>query len=308
MEKYLCFDLQNADVDLISALLGDNDCNLSYICKNCSVRLYFEDNQIFTDDNSKVVRLKSYFLQLEQIYNLKKEITFEDIQTVLTNQNIVSFIKKEIAQGIGNRKYYLRSNGQKNLYDAFESSDMVFAIGPAGTGKTFLAVCYAANMLKKGLIKKIIVTRPVVEAGESLGYLPGDLKDKVDPYLIPIYDSFEMLYGYENLMRMLEKGIIEIAPLAYMRGRTLSDACIILDEAQNTTVMQMKMFLTRLGFNSKMIITGDVTQIDLPSSKKSGLVDVISVLKDIEDIKIVWLNEKDVVRHPLVAQIIEAYK
>ncbi len=307
MEKHLVYDLNNADVAQIAAFLGDNDSNLNSLAERVNCSLFFEDNQILCNDKEKAEILKGYFRGLQQVYDNNHEITAQDIQAVANGQDAM-FLKTEIAKGVGNRKYYLRSAGQKLLYEAFETSDMTFAVGPAGTGKTFLAVVYASNMLRKGLIKKIIVTRPVVEAGESLGFLPGDLKEKVDPYLIPIYDCLEMIYGHENVMKMIERGIVEIAPLAYMRGRTLNYACIILDEAQNTTVMQMKMFLTRLGFNSKMIITGDVTQIDLPANKKSGLVDVLEVIKDVEDIKVIWLSQKDVVRHPLVQKIIEAYR
>ncbi|MBR0137297.1 MAG: PhoH family protein [Erysipelotrichaceae bacterium] len=308
MDRYLVYDFKNADVDLLMNILGDNDSNLNLLAESFGCHLQFEDSMLYTDDGKTLLDVKNCIKQLIEIYNEHNEITKSDVQSVLNGQDVSVFMKKEIIQGTGNRKYYLRSKGQKELYDAFESCDMTFAIGPAGTGKTFLACVYASNLLKKGLIRKIIITRPVVEAGESLGFLPGDLKEKVDPYLIPIYDCLEMIYGYENVMKLIERGIVEIAPLAYMRGRTLNDACVILDEAQNTTAMQMKMFLTRLGFKSKMIITGDITQIDLPSSKKSGLVDILSVLKDVEGIKIVWLSEKDVVRHPLVQKIIEAYK
>ena len=219
-----------------------------------------------------------------------------------------NFYKELIYTGNSLKKIYLRTYGQKKLYDSFKNNVITFVTGPAGSGKTFLAVVYSYNLLKKGQIKKIVITRPVVESGESLGFLPGDLQQKVDPYLRPIYDSFETLVGSEYLARLIEKGIIEIDPLAYMRGRTLNDACIILDEGQNATIMQMKMFLTRLGFNSKMIITGDITQIDLPASKKSGLIDAINTVKGIDDIGIVNMESKDVVRHQIVSKIIDAYQ
>ncbi len=188
-----------------------------------------------------------------------------------------------------------------------EKKTIVFAVGPAGTGKTYLAVAYAVSMLKKGEIHRIILTRPAVEAGESLGFLPGDLKEKVDPYLRPLYDALHDLMGVETTEKLIEKGTIEIAPLAYMRGRTLDDAVIILDEAQNTTPAQMKMFLTRLGFQSRMIITGDVTQLDLPKSQCSGLIDAVDLLKGIEEIGVLQLSSDDVVRHPLVQKIIDRY-
>ncbi len=185
---------------------------------------------------------------------------------------------------------------------------LVFGIGPAGTGKTYLAVVMAVNALKNGQVNKIILTRPAVEAGESLGFLPGDLKEKVDPYLRPLYDALHDVFGAEHTERLMERGTIEIAPLAYMRGRTLDDAFVILDEAQNTTHAQMKMFLTRLGFGSKMVITGDQTQIDLPKGAKSGLIVAEEILKDVKGISFIFLEQSDVVRHPLVARIIEAYE
>ena len=206
------------------------------------------------------------------------------------------------------KKIYAKTLKQKLYLDMLKKSSVVFAIGSAGTGKTYLGVAYAVSQLKKGTIKKIIITRPVVEAGEKLGFLPGDLKEKVDPYLIPIYDALEEFVGKESLTKLIEKGNIEIAPLAYMRGRTLDNAIIILDEAQNTTKSQMKMFLTRLGFNSKMIITGDITQIDLPSNQGSGLVEATNILKKIKGIDIVHFIQDDVMRHPLVSKIIERYE
>lgn len=201
-----------------------------------------------------------------------------------------------------------KNMGQKEYYDAVRRKDIVFGIGPAGTGKTFLAVVMAVEALRTGQVKKIILTRPAVEAGENLGFLPGDLKEKVDPYLRPVYDALYNIYGVEHTTRLMERGVIEIAPLAYMRGRTLDDAFVILDEAQNTTVAQMKMFLTRLGFGSKMIVNGDKTQIDLPRGTKSGLVDAEMKLKDIPAIAFVSFDAHDVVRHPVVASIIQAYE
>ena len=198
--------------------------------------------------------------------------------------------------------------GQKKYVDAIKRSSIVFGVGPAGTGKTYLAVALAVYALKNKEIDKIILTRPAVEAGEKLGFLPGDMNEKVDPYLRPLFDALQEMMGQDAYLRHIERGSIEIAPLAYMRGRTLSNSFIILDEAQNTTKEQMKMFLTRLGFNSKMVITGDVTQIDLPDGRKSGLKDVMSVLKHIDDIAQVHFNEKDVVRHRLVQNIIKAYE
>ena len=198
--------------------------------------------------------------------------------------------------------------GQKNYIEAIKNNTIVFGVGPAGTGKTYLAVALAVNSFRAKEVNRIILTRPAVEAGEKLGFLPGDLQSKVDPYLRPLYDALFDMLGAENYNRYQERGNIEVAPLAYMRGRTLDDSFIILDEAQNTTPEQMKMFLTRLGFNSKIVVTGDITQIDLPDGKRSGLVDVIKILKNVDDIKTVFFNEKDVVRHRLVQDIITAYE
>ncbi len=197
--------------------------------------------------------------------------------------------------------------GQKNYIEAIKNNTIVFGIGPAGTGKTYLAVAMAVNAFRAKEVNRIILTRPAVEAGEKLGFLPGDLQQKVDPYLRPLYDALFDMLGAENFQRYQERGSIEVAPLAYMRGRTLDDSFVILDEAQNTTPEQMKMFLTRLGFNSKMVITGDITQIDLPDGKRSGLVEVVKILKNVEDIETVTFNDKDVVRHRLVQDIVKAY-
>ena len=198
--------------------------------------------------------------------------------------------------------------GQKKYVDLMKKKTVTFGIGPAGTGKTYLAVAIAVNAYKAKQVEKIILTRPAVEAGEKLGFLPGDLQEKVNPYLRPLYDALQEMLGVDSFSKMMERGVIEIAPLAYMRGRTLSNAYVILDEAQNTTKEQIKMFLTRLGENSKMVITGDLTQIDLPSGHTSGLKHAVKILKDIDDIGIMRLSEKDVVRHPLVQQIVKAYE
>ncbi|MTV81241.1 PhoH family protein [Secundilactobacillus folii] len=205
------------------------------------------------------------------------------------------------------RAVRVKNYGQRQYIDAIRHNDVTFGVGPAGTGKTYLAVVMAIAALKRGDVEKIILTRPAVEAGESLGFLPGDLKEKVDPYLRPIYDALYAILGAEHTNRLMERGVIEIAPLAYMRGRTLDGAFVILDEAQNSTNSQMKMFLTRLGFGSKMIVNGDVTQIDLPRNSQSGLVQAMSILKDVNHIEFVQFTADDVVRHPVVAAIINAY-
>ena len=215
--------------------------------------------------------------------------------------------EEEIAKTVKGKPIRIKTLGQKQYISSIRRNDIVFGIGPAGTGKTFLAVTMAVAALKSGKVNKIILTRPAVEAGESLGFLPGDLKEKVDPYLRPLYDALHEILGVEHTQRLIERGVIEIAPLAYMRGRTLDDAFVILDEAQNTTDNQMKMFLTRLGFNSKMCITGDITQIDLPKQTTNGLKHAMKILEGVKGISFVYLTALDVVRHPVVARIIEKY-
>ncbi|HWO77686.1 MAG TPA: PhoH family protein [Bacillus sp. (in: firmicutes)] len=221
---------------------------------------------------------------------------------------LLDLYAEEIARNVKGKAIRVKTIGQKQYIQAIKKNDLIFGIGPAGTGKTYLAVVMAVTALRNGLVKKIILTRPAVEAGESLGFLPGDLKEKVDPYLRPLYDALHDVLGAEHTTRMMERGTIEIAPLAYMRGRTLDDAFVILDEAQNTTAAQMKMFLTRLGFGSKMIITGDQSQVDLPKGVKSGLFIAESILKEVPGIAFVHLEQSDVVRHPLVRKIIDAYE
>jgi phosphate starvation-inducible PhoH-like protein len=220
---------------------------------------------------------------------------------------LLDLFKGDIATTHKGKPIRVKTIGQKQYVSTIKQKDIVFGIGPAGTGKTYIAVVLAVSALKEGKVKRIVLTRPAVEAGESLGFLPGDLQEKVDPYLRPLYDALNDVLGPEQVLKSLERGLIEIAPLAYMRGRTLDDSFIILDEAQNTTPEQMKMFLTRLGFGSKMVITGDVTQIDLPRGKSSGLVEVQRILKQIEEIGFIIFSEADVVRHSLVQKIIVAY-
>ncbi len=215
--------------------------------------------------------------------------------------------KGVVVYSISGRPIKGRSENQQKLIDAFEESDMIFAVGPAGTGKTYLSIALAVKALKEKTAKKIILSRPAVEAGEKLGFLPGDMKDKIDPYLQPLYDALEDMIPATKLQNMMEKHTIQIAPLAFMRGRTLSDAVVILDEAQNTTTAQIRMFLTRMGWNTKMIITGDMTQIDLPHDQKSGLREALAILGDIEGISVIKLGQKDIVRHKLVTRIVNAY-
>jgi phosphate starvation-inducible PhoH-like protein len=220
---------------------------------------------------------------------------------------LLDIYEEEVARTQRGKLIRAKTLGQRHYLSAIKRKDIVFGIGPAGTGKTYLAVVMAVTALKTGRVKRIVLTRPAVEAGESLGFLPGDLQEKVDPYLRPLYDALYDMLGTEQVAKMMERGLIEVAPLAYMRGRTLEDSFVILDEAQNTTPEQMKMFLTRLGFGSKMVITGDVTQVDLPKGKKSGLREAERILDRIHDIAFIRFQEGDVVRHSLVQKIIEAY-
>lgn len=236
-------------------------------------------------------------------------ITEEDILDIVKGlKTKADSVKGVVVYNISGRPIKSRSDNQQQLIDAFNRDDMIFAVGPAGTGKTYLSIALAVKALKEKTVKRLILSRPAVEAGEKLGFLPGDMKDKIDPYLQPLYDALEDMIPAVKLQDMMEKHIIQIAPLAFMRGRTLNDAVVILDEAQNTTTAQIKMFLTRMGWNTKMIITGDLTQIDLPAKTKSGLKDALEVLNGVEGISVVNLNDKDIVRHKLVTRIVAAYK
>ena len=235
-------------------------------------------------------------------------LTDEDILDIVKgNKTKADAVKDVLVYSISGRPVKPRSENQQKLVTAFEKNDMIFAVGPAGTGKTYLSIALAVKALKEKAIKKIILSRPAVEAGEKLGFLPGDMKDKIDPYLQPLYDALEDMIPATRLQDMMEKHIIQIAPLAFMRGRTLSDAVVILDEAQNTTTAQIRMFLTRMGWNTKMIITGDMTQIDLPREQKSGLREALEILSGVEGISLIKLSQKDIVRHKLVTRIVNAY-
>lgn len=249
-------------------------------------------------------------IELMQKHVLKyNSITEEDILDIVHDHKTkADAIKDVVVYSISGRPIKSRSENQQKIIEAYNTSDMVFAVGPAGTGKTYLSIALAVKALKEKAAKKIILSRPAVEAGEKLGFLPGDMKDKIDPYLQPLYDSLEDMIPAVKLQDMMEKHIIQIAPLAFMRGRTLSDAVVILDEAQNTTPAQIRMFLTRMGWNTKMIITGDMTQIDLPHEQKSGLKEALRILGGVEGISVVELGKKDIVRHKLVTRIVNAYE
>ncbi|WP_454922579.1 PhoH family protein [Abiotrophia defectiva] len=300
--------------DWLLAILGNQDHHIQLLEEHFEVLITTRGEQLTITGRQAAVELTLEVVnQLVQL--LERHITPHtmDIVTAIkmaqnnTLDYFLNLYEEVIGRAADGRAIRVKNFGQLQYTRAIAKQDVVFGIGPAGTGKTFLAVVLAVQALKEGRVKKIILTRPAVEAGESLGFLPGDLKEKVDPYLRPVYDALYTIYGAEQTNRLMERGVIEIAPLAYMRGRTLDDAFVILDEAQNTTIAQMKMFLTRLGFGSKMIINGDGTQIDLPKGVKSGLVDAQSKLKGIDRIQFVTFDAFDVVRHPVVADIIKAY-
>lgn len=305
--------LQHPD-DMMS-LFGSNERHLKLIEENLDVIIHArtERVQVLGDSEEAVETARLTIEALLVLVNRGMTVNTSDVVTALSmaqNGSIDKFValyEEEIIKDSYGKPIRVKTLGQKIYVDSVKNHDIVFGIGPAGTGKTFLAVTLAVTALKRGQVKRIILTRPAVEAGESLGFLPGDLKEKVDPYLRPVYDALYQILGKEQTSRLMEREIIEIAPLAYMRGRTLDDAFVILDEAQNTTIMQMKMFLTRLGFNSKMIVNGDVSQIDLPKNVKSGLIDAVEKLRNIKKIDFIHLSAKDVVRHPVVAEIINAY-
>ena len=297
-------------VDLIS-LYGISDQNIIFIEKNLPINIDIRGDNLFCQGLKKDIDDFSIVLS-HMIESVKKgnNITTKDIKQLLT-MNIKDLNAKNNVDEVlfyGKKgPIYARSDGQKNLLKSLFDNDIVISVGPAGTGKTFLAVAHAVSLLEKHEIDKIVLCRPAVEAGESLGFLPGDLRDKIDPYLAPLYDALNDLLPKNKVQTLVNNNIIEIIPLAYMRGRTINRAAMILDEAQNASPIQMKMFLTRLGIESKAIITGDISQIDLPKKTNSGLVEVLKILKSIKGIGIVKLNESDITRHELVKDIINAY-
>ena len=315
MQEYSVEITLNHPDDVLS-LFGTNERHLKLIEENLNVIIHArtERVQILGDDEESVELARLTIQALLVLVERGMLVNTSDVVAALTMaqdgsiDKFVALYEEEIIKDHSGKPIRVKTLGQKVYVDSIKSHDVVFGIGPAGTGKTFLAVTLAVTALKRGQVKRIVLTRPAVEAGESLGFLPGDLKEKVDPYLRPVYDALYQILGKEQTTRLMEREIIEIAPLAYMRGRTLEDAFVILDEAQNTTIMQMKMFLTRLGFNSKMIVNGDMSQIDLPRRVKSGLIDAMEKLKGIKAIDFVHFSASDVVRHPVVADIINAYE
>jgi len=303
--------------EAIARLVGIQDRNLLVFKQYLGINVSIMGSEILTDAKTEQIPL------LEAIFAVLIELAEHQVQ--LTERDVMYIIKlaekdelndvfdlyrnrKKILVNDQGRSIYPKTFNQRTYVEALSTYDLVFGVGPAGTGKTYLAVAQAVADLKNSKVKKLILTRPVVEAGENLGFLPGDLKEKVDPYLVPLYDALYEMLGTETTNALIEKGIIEIAPLAYMRGRTLENAFVILDEAQNTTKVQMKMFLTRLGFASKMVITGDPSQSDLPKADASGLNQALALLQNLEDIKIIQFEKIDVVRHPLVQRILERYE
>lgn len=296
-------------------LLGPKDVHISILEEVFNVRIAIRDEQciINTTEASIIEPLQEVLHILCQQVSKGLPLFEQNVRYVcrrVMNHQSVSFEEmdmKIVGRTLNGKAIVPKTDGQLAFIKAIEEKPVVFGIGPAGTGKTFLAVIYAVSALKRGDVKRIVLTRPAVEAGENLGFLPGDLKEKVDPYLTPLYDALHDMLGNEQTEKLIEKGVIEIAPLAYMRGRTLNDAFVLLDEAQNTTASQMKMFLTRLGFRSHMIITGDVSQIDLQKNVQSGLVQSAHILEGLEDIAIIRLTSEDVVRNPIVQKIIERY-
>lgn len=302
------FEIKGVD---LTNLYGVGDKNISFIEKKLPITLNIRGNNIFCQGLKKdILHFDSVLNQMIDSIKKGNNLSTKDINQLIAMNGALESKNTSVENVIFYGKkgpVFPRTDGQKNLVKAFLKNDIIISVGPAGTGKTFLAVAYALSLLEKHEIEKIIFCRPAVEAGENLGFLPGDLKDKIDPYLAPLYDALYELLPKNKIQNFLDRGIIEIIPLAYMRGRTINRSAMILDEAQNASSIQMKMFLTRLGIESRAIITGDESQIDLPKKSNSGLIDVLKILKNINDIGIVKLNKQDIARHHLVKHIINAY-
>lgn len=309
--------IENTSVGELNEVFGVNEEHLQILEKYFDVEMVLRGDELHIFGDATIQNQVALVVSaLRKLYQKEQSIASHDVTYLLTASNAkksqvpldeVINARQEIAKNQNGKSIYAKTINQREYFTKILKSDLVFGIGPAGCGKTYLAVIIGVMLLKKGEVKRIVITRPVVEAGESLGFLPGDLKEKVDPYLRPLYDALHDVLGISMTDKMIARGQIEIAPLAYMRGRTLENAYIVLDEAQNTTKAQMKMFLTRLGEDSKMVVTGDVTQIDLPKRVTSGLVHASQVLKDVDEIEFIKFETVDVVRHPLVQKIIERY-
>ena len=303
------------DINLLSIVFGKLDENIGLIEKELDVSIKSKNDKIFICGEEEKVEDASLLLNnLIETAKKQNSLSLSDVRysiSLIKNNEkrpVSELLKDTVVYTSMGKPIRAKTLGQKRYIDAINNNDIVFGIGPAGTGKTYLAMAAAVRAFKSKEVNRIILTRPAVEAGENLGFLPGDLQNKVDPYLRPLYDALFEILGHDTYNNLFEKGLIEVAPLAYMRGRTLDSAFVILDEAQNTTNEQMKMFLTRLGYGSKAIITGDVTQIDLPRGKQSGLKTVLRILAGVKGIGITYLNKNDIVRHPLVQRIIDAYE
>lgn len=296
IDPVMFYGVNNAHLQMIKSLYP----KLRIVARDNVIRVLGDEEEMAKVEED-IEQMRKHLLK----YNMLNDEDILDI--VKGKQTKADSVKGVLVYSISGRPIKSRSENQQQLTDAYEKNDMVFAVGPAGTGKTYLSIALAVKALKEKAIKKIILSRPAVEAGEKLGFLPGDMKDKIDPYLQPLYDALEDMIPAVKLQDMMEKHIIQIAPLAFMRGRTLSDAVVILDEAQNTTSQQIRMFLTRMGMNTKMIITGDLTQIDLPREQRSGLKEALKILDGVEGIGVVKLGQKDIVRHKLVTRIVNAY-
>ena len=297
IDPVILYGINNVHLQMIKALFP----RLRIVARGNVIKILGDEEQMCAFEE-KIEALRKHVLKFN---SLKEEDIIDIIKGTRSKDDIPEGV---IVYSMSGRPIKPRTDNQKKLVDAFENNDMIFAVGPAGTGKTYLSIALAVKALKEKTIKKIVLSRPAVEAGEKLGFLPGDMKDKIDPYLQPLYDALEDMLPQAKLQEMMEKHVIQIAPLAFMRGRTLSDAIVILDEAQNTTCAQIRMFLTRMGWNTKMIITGDMTQIDLPREQRSGLKEALNILSGIEGISFVELNRKDIVRHKLVTRIVNAYE
>jgi phosphate starvation-inducible protein PhoH and related proteins len=315
MSDDILMKLQLENPNEAVALFGVSDSHLKLIEQELGVSIVTRGEELLVSGKEDCAALALEVCdRLVNVIRKGINIGQRDVQHAVqmgkngTLEYFIDLYNEEITKNAKGKSIRVKTLGQRQYIHAIRKHDLVFGIGPAGTGKTYLAVVMAVHALKNGEVKKIILTRPAVEAGESLGFLPGDLKEKVDPYLRPLYDALHDVLGAEHTARLIERGTIEIAPLAYMRGRTLDDAFVILDEAQNTTQAQMKMFLTRLGFDSKMIITGDRSQVDLPRGVESGLISSERILKNVKGVSFIYLEQADVVRHPLVAKIINAYE
>ena len=306
IEKH--FILEESDP---ATFFGVNNSNLRMLRALCpKLRIIGRDNVLkVMGDEEEMADFEDIFSALEKHCSRFNQLTEEDLLDVVKRKEVKKDNPSDvIVYSTGGKPITARSENQRKLVEAYKESDMLFAVGPAGSGKTYTSIALAVRALKNKEVKKIILSRPAVEAGEKLGFLPGDMKDKIDPYLQPLYDALQEMIPSAKLQEYIDTNVIQIAPLAFMRGRTLNDAVVILDEAQNTTSAQIKMFLTRMGWNTKMIITGDRTQIDLPASQKSGLIEAMRILRGIQGISFIEMGKNDIVRHKLVTKIVEAYE